>query len=79
MEAINDVSFELFPVSLGIVPSALSLAIISCGDMDNVSIAKRDGVCDRDTDRDTAREEHLEAGLELREWRKSSKGISSDL
>lgn len=43
--------------------------------MDRASIARRDGVCDRDTVRD----EHLDAGLELREWRKSSRGISSDL
>lgn len=43
--------------------------------MDNVSIANRDGVCDLDAVRD----EHLDTGLALRDCRKSSSGISSDL
>lgn len=43
--------------------------------MDNVSMVNRDGVCDLDAVRD----EHLETGLALRECRKSSNGISSDL
>lgn len=43
---------------------------------DNVSLAPiRDGVCDLDVPRDEQRDD----GLELRDWRKSSNGISSDL
>lgn len=66
---------SLLDPSLGIVPSELSLAMISFGDMDMVSMASRDGVCEREA----AFDEHLDTGLALREWRKSSSGISSDL
>lgn len=49
--------------SFGIVPSEFSLAMISCGDMESVSTASREGVCDRDA----VREEHFDTGLELRD------------
>lgn len=43
--------------------------------MSTLLVPSRDGVCDRDV----ARDEHLDDGLEFRDCRKSSIGISSDL
>ena len=84
--AMNEVSMEL---ALLVVSSArLALATASkfglfasdwcsCAGTDNAFslTPNRDGVCDRDV----ARDEQRDDGLELRDWRKSSIGISSDL
>lgn len=73
--AINDVSLELtlcgfaskviiFELTTEIEFGLTAGCTGSCGGVDNTSIVpKREGVCDRDV----AREEVLDAGLELRE------------
>lgn len=86
--AMNDVSLELTLLVSSSAILALAAAAAttkfglfesvwcSCVGTDNASLVpKRDGVCDRDV----ARDEHRDDGLELRDCRKSSNGISSDL
>lgn len=85
---MNDVSLELTFCEFAskpamLVPTTLMtlafpcVCIISCDGTDSVSIvAKRDGVWLREAALEVAREDD---GLELRDWRKSSIGISSDL
>lgn len=86
---MNDVSTELILLDSGSSSTKLALAAVnrfavlmnvgfSCGVLwiESTSfVDNRDGVCDRDV----ARDEQRDDGLEFRDCRKSSNGISSDL